>query len=51
MSSLKDVPDQYKKKILKNLSKEEKDMLLDILAKYILSLEEREKRLKELVKL
>ena len=51
MSSLKDISNVYKKKILKNLSKEEKDMLLDILAKYILSLEEREKRLKEIVKL
>ena len=51
MSFLKDLPKSERKKILANLSKEDKDKILDLLARYLFEKEEREKRLKELLKI
>ena len=51
MSSPRRLTKEQRKKILENLSAEELDMVLNMLAKYIVSAEEREKRLKEMFKI
>lgn len=51
MSFIKDLPKSERRKVLAKLSNGEKDRILEMLAKYIYKMEEREKKLKELFKI
>ena len=51
MSLLKDLSPAQKRKMFSRLSKAERDRILDIIARYIYDLEEKDKKLKEIFKI